>query len=75
MIERVATRTEAVEILRGLIDAINVRPTEAGTEIELVGDIVSMLKLPGKESAGIEAHKSSVKVVAGVGFEPTTFRL
>ncbi len=69
------TRTEAVEILRGLIDVINVRPTEAGTEIELVGDIVSMLKLPGKESAGIEAHKSSVKVVAGAGFEPATFRL
>ena len=42
------TKAEATEILRGLIEAINVRPTEHGLEIELVGNIVNMLKLPGK---------------------------
>jgi hypothetical protein len=29
----------------------------------------------GAESLGNEPYRSSVKVVAGVGFEPTTFRL
>ena len=57
-----------------MVEAIFVRPAERGLEIELVGDIVKMLELPGKGSS-IARHKSSVKVVAGVGFEPTTFRL
>ena len=54
---------------------------DEGFEIELQGDIVTMVAL------GLEAPKNqkqaaldprtacSVKVVAGVGFEPTTFRL
>jgi site-specific DNA recombinase len=69
------TKTEATEVLRGLIEAINVRPTNYGLEIELAGNIVNMLKLPGKGSFSIANHERSVKVVAGVGFEPTTFRL
>ncbi len=69
------TKTEATEILRGLIEAINVRPSKYGLEVELVGNIVRMLKLPGKGSSNLDHHESSVKVVAGVGFEPTTFRL
>ena len=59
------TRAEAAEILRGLIEAILIRPAERGTEIELVGDIVNMLKLPTKGSSSLDAHESSVKVVAG----------
>ena len=69
------TKAEAAEMLRGLIEAINVRPGHQGLEIELVGDIVKMLKLPGKGSSGLDHHESSVKVVAGAGFEPATFRL
>ncbi len=78
-------RTEAAEILRGLIEAINVRPTESGPEIELVGDIASMVRVANDEgrnkkaapegAAVRETFASSVKVVAGAGFEPTTFRL
>jgi site-specific DNA recombinase len=71
---------EALEIVRGLIDRLVVRPVEgAGFEIELVGDIARMVEL----GAGTERKKAtldertacSVKVVAGTGFEPVTFRL
>ena len=69
-------RTEAADILRGLIEAINVRPIEGGAEIELVGDIAQMVKVaessvstskkaaPG--GAAVQASfTSSAKVVAG----------
>ena len=63
------TRAEAAEILRGLIEAILVRPAAGGTEVELVGDIVNMLKLPTKEGSSLDTHKSSVKVVAGTRYQ------
>ena len=54
-------------------------------EIELVGEITNMIKtaqtanLKGKaaseEAASLKNYRSSVKVVAGAGFEPATFRL
>ena len=79
-----ATRTEAVEQLRSLISAVRVRPGEAGWEIELEGDVAAMVAAAGSgtnENAGPvgpavrEVFLSSVKVVAGRGFEPLTFRL
>jgi site-specific DNA recombinase len=66
-------RSEAAEILRGLIERITVRENGAGHEVELTGDIVKLLTLPGGSIP--DPFDSSVKVVAGVGFEPTTFRL
>jgi site-specific DNA recombinase len=66
-------RTEAAEILRGLIDRVTVQRDNDGHLVVLTGDIVNLLSLPGRQiPASLE---SSVKVVAGVGFEPTTFRL
>jgi site-specific DNA recombinase len=71
-----ATQMEALEILRGLIERVSVRTDEKGFEIELIGEIANMVRLSaGSESLGKEPYRSSVKVVAGVGFEPTTFRL
>ena len=80
------SRTEAAEILRGIIERINVTPLGRGSfEIDLTGDIVNMIefaesgtqteKTASKEAAIPDVYRSSVKVVAGVGFEPTTFRL
>jgi len=80
------SRTEAAEILREIIVRIDIRPLGRGTfEMDLVGDIVNMMELvetapQTKTAASYEAavpdvYRSSVKVVAGVGFEPTTFRL
>ncbi len=61
------------------------RKLDDGIEIELVGEITNMLEaaqtadLKGKadseEAAYLKNYRSSVKVVAGVGFELTTFRL
>ncbi len=79
-------RTEAAETLRNIIEDINVRPLGRGAfEMELTGDIVNMIDLTnvgtGKGKTASEgavvpdAYRCSVKVVAGAGFEPATFRL
>ena len=70
------TRSEALEILRGLVDRVEVHVTEESVRIDLTGEIANMLKLStGAESVAKEPCRSSVKVVAGAGFEPATFRL
>ncbi len=78
-------RDEAGEILRDLIDEIIVTPCgmdrNDGWSIELVGNIVEMVALANapeprtKRAALDERTARSVKVVAGAGFEPATFRL
>jgi site-specific DNA recombinase len=71
-----ATRTEALEILRSLIDRVEIRAAESGFAIELVREIANMVRLSaGAESLTKEPYRSSVKLVAGRGFEPLTFRL
>ena len=83
LLESDATRTEAIEIIRSLVDQVIFRPTaEAGLEVELVGDIAGMVHLAqnSNENSPVsgavhDKFTRSVKVVAGVGFEPTTFRL
>lgn len=54
----------------GLINEVNLHPTDIGFEIELVGEIAKMIALPGG-SGSANLNKCSAKVVAGVGFEPT----
>ena len=45
-------------------------------EIELRGKLLEILKKSKTAiAAGFEQAESSLKLVAGVGFEPTTFRL
>ena len=70
-------RDEAMSILRGLIERVVLHPSEVGFEIELVGEIVRMVELGlgGKPAVLPASAASSVKVVAGAGFEPATFRL
>jgi site-specific DNA recombinase len=75
------SRSEALEILRGLVERVVLHPVEKGFEIELIGEIAAMVdlgtnkKAGSKEPAVPEAYRCSVKVVAGIGFEPMTFRL
>ncbi len=73
---------EALDAVRVLIDRIVPTPTAAakGFDVELVGEIAAMIRLAmgGKEAAGAagsDLFSSSVKLVAGTGFEPVTFRL
>jgi hypothetical protein len=71
-----STHSEALDILRGLVDRVVVTPADRGFTIELIGAIAHMIKLSaGSESLTKEPYLSSVKVVAGRGFEPLTFRL
>ena len=60
------SRTEALEILRGLVDNVTLTPIEKGFEIELVGEIAKMIALPDKfGSTQVDNVASSVMVVAG----------
>lgn len=75
----------ALEAIRELIDRIEVKPAAAGKEleIELVGGVAAMVRLGMSEASarpavvadGRDLFERSVKVVAGRGFEPLTFRL
>ena len=75
-----AIRDEAIGILRGLIEQVVARHGPDGWEIEVQGEIAALVSLGlAKEKAprpGLRAEAlCSAKLVAGVGFEPTTFRL
>ncbi|MHB2170109.1 recombinase family protein [Alsobacter sp. R-9] len=79
------TQAEALDIVRSLIEQVIVRPREGGGfEVELVGEIASMVEVAmgserknaARDGAALDAgSRRSVKVVAGTGFEPVTFRL
>ena len=76
-------RTEAADILRGLIDKIVLTPLEGanGCSITVHGDLATILAFcetrgkPKEKSSDAVASEPQISVVAGVGFEPTTFRL
>jgi hypothetical protein len=70
------TRSEATEILGGLFGRVAIVATQDGFTIERVGEIANMVRLSGGPEAGKLGHyRSSVKVVAGVGFEKCLSRL
>jgi len=73
LLEDDATRSEAVEVIRSLVDQVIFRPTaEAGLEVELVGNIARMVHLAQNSNedspvsgAVHDEFARSVKVVAG----------
>jgi site-specific DNA recombinase len=61
--------------VRGLIEQVTVRIDSGGeVTLDLEGALTAMLDL-AQPGAVRGLSERSVKVVAGVGFEPTTFRL
>ena len=74
-------KAEAGEILRSLIARVLLTPTaEApdGIDAQLHGDLAAVLGLSDPDKQKLPAAGavgSQLSVVAGVGFEPTTFRL
>ena len=73
-------KMEATEALRGLISEVRMVPDEDapnGHHIELFGELAGILALADAETTKPArfARVGSVTMVAGVGFEPTTFRL
>ena len=77
-----AERMVASGALRELIDTVRLVPEDARLRIELFGQLGALMELcqenknkhPRRVVAGV-SHVSAVTLVAGVGFEPTTFRL
>src|SRR5262249_7723562 len=71
------TRAEAAGILRSLIDAIVLVPENGELKIELRGDLAGILSIASNEKSPSETDGlvSQVEMVAGIGFEPMTFRL
>ena len=73
-------RDTQAEILRGLIYRVTVLPDPDGgkPQITLEGSLAGILSLSQttKNAAPVSQEDvSQVELVAGVGFEPTTFRL
>ncbi len=75
-----ATKSEAIVLLRGLVTEARMIPETTalnGHIIELTGDLAAILELsdPQIQKTRRLTGGGSVSLVAGVGFEPTTFRL
>jgi site-specific DNA recombinase len=75
-------RTEAAEIIRGLIDRIVLTPKEENGQrtlsIDLEGALAGIISLATNGKRPLQDSGLSVKeitLVAGGGFEPPTFRL
>ena len=68
------SRLEAAECIRELIEEIRLEPDNGKLRVELYGELAALINLanehPRSEEAGVQ-----ITLVAGVGFEPTTFRL
>ncbi len=72
------TQHEAMAAIRTLIDHITLTPEDGKLRIDLYGELATILLLAsGNEKPAAEVRDGLVqlKLVAGVGFEPTTFRL
>ena len=71
----------ARDLVRSLVEAITLIPEQARLRIEVRGELGAILRLAeGARTAGSADPRTGtlcdqVKMVAGVGFEPTTFRL
>jgi site-specific DNA recombinase len=71
-------RPQVVEIVRSLIDRIEIHPSQkrGQCEILLVGTLARILAFAQqKTTAASRGGDGTFLMVAGVGFEPTTFRL
>ncbi len=74
------TKTEAMEIIRSMIDRIVLTPVADGLKAELHGELAEILAAceaaeTNRELPGTGVPGSQLSVVAGAGFEPATFRL
>jgi site-specific DNA recombinase len=72
--------SQAREMVRGLVEAIVLVPEEGRLRVQVRGELAAILSLssaPNTKGADISAGALSeqVKMVAGIGFEPMTFRL
>jgi hypothetical protein len=65
-LEEPASRDEAIGLLRGLVERVELHPTDDGFDIEVTGAIAGMIALPSPgEGREIEHFVISAKRVAG----------
>ncbi len=72
------TRLEAAEIIRSLVDEIVLTPEHGELRIDLKGELAGILAMSTdskKPAAAMRDGFEQIKMVAGAGFEPATFRL
>ena len=69
--------SEAFELLRSLIEEVRLVPADGSLNLELKGDLAGILAISDSTKATCEpaARALQIKMVAGIGFEPMTFRL
>ena len=70
-----ATRAEASEAIRGLIEEVRLVPENGRLHIELHGELAALLALGQEKHRRRGASAVQLTLVAGAGFEPATFRL
>ena len=72
-----ACRSEAAQMLRVFLPGVRLIPETDGHSIELVGELAAIMALGDAKTTNARSTTAggSVTLVAGVGFEPTTFRL
>jgi site-specific DNA recombinase len=78
LLEGEDTRPQAMEIIRSLIERIEIHPGEkrGQCDVILVGALAQILAYAQhKNTAVSDGDDGTFLLVAGVGFEPTTFRL
>ena len=69
---------EAFDVVRGLVEEVRITPAGGEITIELRGELAGILAVAETAQKGPSSHQEKalqIKMVAGVGFEPTTFRL
>jgi hypothetical protein len=72
------THDEAMELIRSLIEAVVLVPDQGSLKVEVRGELAAILAFgEDREKTGRVDRNiaKQIKMVAGVGFEPTTFRL
>ena len=71
--------SNAREMLRNLIETVVLHPEPGGLRVEVRGDLSAILRLgtgpAGRNLEEAERQAMQIKLVAGTGFEPVTFRL
>ena len=75
-----STRTHAMELIRGLVEEIRLVPENGTLRVDVKGELAGILTLcdAGKKKPGqadLTGLVEQIKMVAGIGFEPMTFRL
>ena len=76
--DRSGTAKAAQEAIRSLIERVIVTPSSETMMVDLVGELGGILAMAsGQYENGptLSSEPSSAKLVAGLGFEPRTFRL